>query len=259
MYLKTCVIKQNIRQKLGVLLNWCFSAQKCISCGKKCFLSVICMSCVFKYIFRIAPQKSRRCEICSRFLISEDKICTSCRSERVIVSADCVHSIMPYRLWYKNLLFSWKSQDERSLSLIFAKACLIKIRSVLGKSSLENWKIVPVPPRPGKIRMKGWDQVDELCSVLSVISGIRVYKLLERTSGQQQKKLERTKRLEKGRNPYVLSASGRKMSETGLENRNFLLVDDIFTTGATMERCSSVLKKYFPGCQVMVLTLFIVD
>ena len=168
-------------------------------------------------------------------------------------------SIMPYRLWYKNLLFSWKSQDERSLSLIFAKACLIKIRSVLGKSSLENWKIVPVPPRPGKIRMKGWDQVDELCSVLSVISGIRVYKLLERTSGQQQKKLERTKRLEKGRNPYVLSASGRKLSETGLENRNFLLVDDIFTTGATMERCSSVLKKYFPGCQVMVLTLFIVD
>ena len=138
MYLKTCVIKQNIRQKLGVLLNWCFSAQKCISCGKKCFLSVICMSCVFKYIFRIAPQKSRRCEICSRFLISEDRICTSCRSERVIVSADCVHSIMPYRLWYKNLLFSWKSQDERSLSLIFAKACLIKIRSVLGKSSLEK-------------------------------------------------------------------------------------------------------------------------
>lgn len=170
-----------------------------------------------------------------------------------------MHSIMPYRLWYKNLLFSWKSQNERSLSLIFAKACLIKIKSVLGRGCLENWSLVPVPPRPGKIRMKGWDQIDELCSILSAISGIRVSKLLERTSCQQQKKLERTKRLEKGRNPYVLSASGRKTSEMGLENRNFLLIDDIFTTGATLERCSSVLKKYFPNSQVMVLTLFIVD
>ena len=47
--------------------------------------------------------------------------------------------------------------------------------------------VVPVPPRYGKIKEIGWDQVDELCNILEHRFGFKILRVLERKSVFQQK------------------------------------------------------------------------
>ena len=70
----------------------------------------------------------------------------------------------------------WKSQEIRSLSLLFAKSLNIALKK------LEVKYIVPVPPRKGKIQEKGWDQIDELCNLLEYLYGFKILRLLERST-----------------------------------------------------------------------------
>ncbi len=116
--------------------------------------------------------------------------------------------------------------------------------------------VVPVPPRPGKIREKGWDQIDEICAFLKKGWKIKILKILKRNSKTQQKKLDRVQRLEGIGTAYSL-VSESKLLETKIP-RKVILVDDVLTTGSTIENCAALLKK--AGVEkVFVVTLFIVD
>lgn len=118
--------------------------------------------------------------------------------------------------------------------------------------------VVPVPPRPGKIKKKGWDQIDELCFYLKNIYGVKVYKVLERLSKKQQKKLSRDERLQLIKKGYVLK--NNKKIKSFLQNipEKIVLIDDVMTTGSTIEACAEALKT--AGVKtVVVITLFIVD
>ena len=112
--------------------------------------------------------------------------------------------------------------------------------------------VVPVPPRKGKIREKGWDQVDELCSFLHYRYNQKVMKLLTRNSTGEQKKLGREGRLETIGKAYSL------LEEENLPDvmpENVIIIDDIFTTGSTIESCARVLKE--GGVKkVIALTIF---
>ena len=122
--------------------------------------------------------------------------------------------------------------------------------------------IVPVPPRKGKIQEKGWDQIDELCRLLEFRYGYKVLRLLQRKTKVEQKKLDREGRLKQiGHAYYCLPAPafakalkpyGGKLPESEV------LLDDVCTTGSTIESCARILKEV--GIKnVNGLSLFVVD
>ena len=128
---------------------------------------------------------------------------------------------------------------------------------------MKNVKVVvPVPPRPGKIQEKGWDQIDELCGQLKYRFGFTILPLLERKSTGQQKKLDREERLKTIGKSYFLV--GQKEVQKLLKpfkgefpNR-VCIIDDVCTTGSTLENCAQVLKE--AGIKVVeAITLFSVD
>ena len=168
---------------------------------------------------------------------------------------DALHPLHSYRQWKKELAFAWKSEGQRRLSPLFARL-LFKALLELG---LQNLPLVPVPPRPNKIKENGWDQVDELARVLRKKCGIQVRDdILVRKSSGQQKKLGRDERLGAAGAVYDLrpefrtaacsEAGGRSADASpalGAANvpREVVLLDDIVTTGATMEKCAWLLKS----------------
>ncbi len=101
-----------------------------------------------------------------------------------------------------------------------------------------GWPLVPVPPRPGKIRRQGWDQVELLARGLER-RGFTVLRLLERRPSLEQKKLGLEARFENARCAYGLRR-GLSLSPAGL---SLVLLDDVFTTGATAEACALALKN----------------
>ena len=116
----------------------------------------------------------------------------------------------------------------------------------------KNLPLVPVPPRPGKIRERGWDQVDEVCYYMHLIWKVPVLKLLVRKSQVQQKKLGRLARRTAS---YVLAGEKKLRHYAPVPPEKVILVDDVLTTGSTLNACAERLKSY--GIQkVYALTLF---
>ena len=244
-----------IKDYLRLLLNWAFGSGCCIVCGKETVYGDICKKCRQELLLKAKETSSlERCSVCGKILLSENNICMDCRKERIIFSCDKVFSIFPYRVWAKNLMFQWKMLERRGLSPFIAMLCSNAIKTQFGT---ECHFIVPVPPRNGKIRKKGWDQIDELCRYLETNYGYKILKLLKRKGNIQQKKLARKERLENSAEKYSLSEKALKLKRENLPQR-VILIDDVMTTGITVESCAKALKSL--GIKkVDALTVFIVD
>jgi ComF family protein len=99
--------------------------------------------------------------------------------------------------------------------------------------------IIPVPLHRKKIRSRGYNQSNLLAEGLSKAMGIPFYTdFIERTiatSTQTQK--SRYERFENVENVFQLK--GKQVKE-----KHFLLVDDVITTGSTLESCARCVAQY---------------
>lgn len=228
--------------------------EECVVCGRKSILLPLCSNCRSKE-YRI-ELNTNRCKYCGKSLISTKDTCLECRENPVLSNADFAFPLFSYRLWNKELLFLWKMQSIRSLSLFFAS----KVNEVLRLYGVEF--VVPVPPRKGKIAKNGWDQIDELCSMLKCFFGFSILNLLERTSEVQQKKLDRNERLKTIESAYRLKSEQKRIKVLkktgGCLPEKVCIIDDVCTTGSTLECCCNLLKQLGIK-QVGVITLFTVD
>lgn len=230
--------------------------ESCVVCGCRTNFYPICRKCCKSFFSVKASFSTKKCNICGKKLISTNDICSQCKEKKVLVHTDSMWPLFSYKLWNKDLMFLWKTEGVRTLSDIFASF----FAEALWLKNMEY--IVPVPPRPGKIKQKGWDQIDEISKILKYKYGFKILPVLERKTKMQQKKLDRKKRLETIGNTYflvqidkieaILKPYGNKIP------KRVCIIDDVCTTGATIENCAAVLKK--AGAEkVEAISLFMVD
>ena len=98
--------------------------------------------------------------------------------------------------------------------------------------------LVPVPVHPERLKTRGFNQAEELARRLSGGLGLPVETgLLSRNKNTApQKDLNPAQRLKN-----LEEAFSAKCPRTGLTS--VILVDDIYTTGSTVEACSRVLTR----------------
>lgn len=110
--------------------------------------------------------------------------------------------------------------------------------------------IVPVPLHPAKIRKRGYNQSECFAQGLSsslnipVDSGI-LYRSVSTASQTQKGRFERYENMR--------NAFGIKNSQA-VKGKHILLVDDVLTTGATLEACAGCLQTGFPE-KISIITL----
>ena len=224
----------------------------CVLCGNPAGSISLCRSCRLQLDEEAgkALSDARRCSQCGRPLLSEHGICTACRDHPLFQALDGVYPLFTYVLSKKKLLYSWKIARQHNLSEVFA--CYLAAAIC---KHFPDTILVPVPPRPGKIRKTGWDQIEDITQYLENIYRISVMRILKRTETVQQKKLSKEERAEHSKHSYVIDE--REVSLIDKLPEQVVLLDDVITTGSTVTACAEVLKAAGVG-KVYALSLFTV-
>lgn len=100
--------------------------------------------------------------------------------------------------------------------------------------------LVPVPVHENRLRKRGYNQAELIAEVISKGTGIRLdLNLIKRVSDTKpQKELDD---VEREKNLHLAFARGDGVDTNRTVPESVLIVDDIYTTGATVEACTKVL------------------
>lgn len=116
---------------------------------------------------------------------------------------------------------------------------------IIGKKFVEKIDILTIPP-PNIIR--DFQPLENIAIGISSRLGIPFYRIIaQKESGKSMKNIE----LKKEKIEYLMN--NLYCCVDNIENKNILIIDDIFDTGATLETCTQKLKEQ--NCKnVYVLT-----
>lgn len=113
--------------------------------------------------------------------------------------------------------------------------------------------VVPVPLHNTKLKIRGFNQSEEfgkgIADVLNIELKANALKRVQSSVSQTSK--NRLERLANVHQSFDLDVT------TKLENKHILLVDDVLTTGATMEACAEKLLQ-IPGVKLSLASIAIV-
>lgn len=175
-----------------------------------------------------AMARASRCSVCGKPLCSEHSPCMRCRTTSYAFDSAC--PLWRYDGELRSLVLAYKA-GRRSLAGFFAEALASAV-----SMRFPGRVIVPVPPRPGKLRRKGWDQVEAIVRLLESCHGLTVARILARADGRQQKALDLEAR--------AANMKGKITVKKGaFVPMDPVLLDDVLTTGATLSACAAVLRQ----------------
>ena len=148
----------------------------------------------------------------------------------------------------QRIIHEMKYNSNPSLAFFAGELC----GDELHKSSFikEIDYIIPIPLHPKRIRKRGYNQSDEIAKGISVKTNIPVVSdavsRVKNTSSQtQSSKFERWKNVE---NVFLINRPEI------FESKHILLIDDVITTGSTIESCAKEILKN-TDCKVSIYAL----
>ena len=156
----------------------------------------------------------------------------------------------------KKALWLLKYKGKKRLAPIFAEVLYGKILEELSELSvMENFRepiLIPIPLSAKRYRERGFNQAELICKELIKIDNLRhgVDKknnfTLEKNVLIKIKNTEHQARI-KDRSIRLKNLSGsfavKNAREKLIKNKNVILIDDIITTGATLNEARKVLKN----------------
>jgi ComF family protein len=114
--------------------------------------------------------------------------------------------------------------------------------------------IVPVPMHQTKQKKRGYNQAEVIAKGVAEQSGIAMASelLVKAINTETQTKKSRALRFQNVKDSYALKNSQQ------IEADHLLLIDDVITTGSTLEACATILKDAL-DCRLSILTLAATD
>lgn len=132
----------------------------------------------------------------------------------------------------KAVILKAKKENYSELPLFIAYELSTAIKH-LGLLPEKEAIITYAPRSQDKLEELGFDHMEYAAKELAKICDIHFYRAFSNVHGREQKKLGASGRKENAENSIIL----RKNAESELNGKNVIIIDDVFTTGATLRRC----------------------
>ncbi len=207
----------------------------------------------------IAPE--HRCRGCGRDLrriesrYVERSLCIDCRRWRSSGKTGSYgHNVAlySYNETMKEIINLFKFRGDALLAEAFRREFRTAGRRLIGKNPGSRLRrllpgrlhpaptlIVPIPLSRVRQFARGFNQAELLANL---IGESLTHALIRPDDGRKQSKKTRSERLSSEENPYLLNPQ----AGDAVRGRNILLIDDIYTTGATLHRAALALEAAKP-------------
>lgn len=157
--------------------------------------------------------------------------------------------LFPYEGIIREKLIQYKFQNQSYLSTFFAKSLLNhkKMSRILEKYDI----IIPVPMYRKKEKRRGYNQTALIAREIAKAYKNLVYdgKSLQKIKDtKMQSSLDKTERRKNIKNAYKV------INQQKIKDKKIILLDDIYTTGSTVNECSKVLKQS-GAKEILVVTI----
>jgi len=189
----------------------------------------ICRKCVTKIKYIEEP----RCKKCSKQLKDETaEYCLDCSRTHHLYRNGIAAFL--YDDVVSKSIYKFKYHNRRTYAEYYGETIAKRYEAII-----KSWHadvIIPVPIHEKKLIKRGYNQAGLIAKQLGINLGMKVdEKVLLRTVNtrpqKEMTKAERKKNLEKA----------FKISRNVVRYRKVILVDDIYTTGSTIDECARVL------------------
>lgn len=149
----------------------------------------------------------------------------------------------------QHLLHRLKYEDRKDIGVFLGKLFGRSLR--LSGYGEKVDLIIPVPLHRRKELRRGFNQSTLIAQGLSEALGLPIVTnaLIRVRDTDSQTKKTRIERLENVQNAFQLR------SVSGLNGKRLLLIDDVLTTGATLEACAHQLLAAVPDCRINIATI----
>lgn len=195
---------------------------------------IICQRCFDKIYF----VSRKKCKICGKPLKS-GKTCKDCRKETPYF--DYVISCGSYVPPFSDIIKIYKYRNRPSLSKRLARKLYSHYNSRSDAKDINH--LTWVPMRNPEKRERGYNQSQLLASEFSKISSLKSTNLLYKTANiPSQTSLPYEKRLNNVKCAYEISKKALKNFKDNPKN-GIILIDDVLTTGSTLNECARKLKE----------------
>lgn len=190
------------------------------------------------------------CSICGRY-----ENCPDCY-RRKDTWFESNLSVVRYDDVMRDWLGRFKYRGDERLQLLFAGMFVSLLHRFLAS---QQWRskditlVTYVPLSSQRLEERGFNQAELFARALGVAFRLPVTALLDRSrhTGKQSYKT-REERIHDLRGVFVSNQDGVQRLTTG--HSNIIVVDDVYTTGSTMNECARVIREAVPNSRVFSLT-----
>lgn len=223
---------------------------------------------MLKYLFKLIFPPI--CQGCNALLLKNEAVlCAFCRHELPLTkhhlnscdndTTKKFYGIIPIEFGVSMLYFHTGGIAQKLIHQLKYKGNQ-EIGTFLGKLYVDDLKksnllesvdeIIPVPLHKKRLKSRGYNQISTFCKAISNATDIPINeKVLFRNIHNKTQ----TQKNKWARQNISIELFDVQIKETDC-NKHFLLVDDVITTGSTLEICCKALLK-IPNAKVSILTI----
>lgn len=209
------------------------------SSNQKTKLCKICLSPIDEFSLPNVFYKMGLCNKC----LSNFKLCI----KRFLLYDFICYSLFKYDQFAQGLLHQFKGCYDIELKDTFLFLHKSAIKLLLFKKPCEKLYIVPIPSFRDDDVKRGFNHVEEMFKCLN----LPMLKCIKKIVNIKQSSLHFEER-QKIQGRFILE------NEEQIEGKNILIVDDVFTTGATIKEAIRLIKQQNPK-SIRVLVVYKVD
>ena len=222
--------------KLKNIILYLLFPRTCFNCGidlpsnEQGFL---CKECL-KKLKKPGPIICQRCGIT---LKDGGAHCFNCRGTKAKhFKCSLIRSALDFNEPSRSLIHGLKYEKYTNIAKFFAP---LMYKTLLeNPDMLEAEYFVSVPIHKKRLKKRGFNQAEVLARELSTLANIPYLNALTRIKNtKSQTKLTKKERTENIKEAFVCSEPKE------IKRKAIILIDDVCTTGATLEECAKVLKK----------------